>query len=66
MDLGGGQKVAFLLPTDQLDAALASLRGHLETIYPQGATLDPGGVVRDRGVLRIHVRLKAAELAVAV
>jgi hypothetical protein len=66
MDLGGGQKVAFLLPTHDLDAAVTNLRGHLETIYPQGSTLDPTGPVREQGIIRLHVRLNVAELSGAV
>lgn len=62
MDLGGGQRVAFLMPGAPIDETLANLRGHLETIYPQGAALHPGGVVRDGVVRRIHVHLKQAEL----
>lgn len=65
MELGGGQKVAFILPDYDLDVALNNLGGHLETIYPQGHTLDPTGPVRERGIIRIHVRLNTADLALA-
>jgi hypothetical protein len=34
MDVGAGERVAFLLPTDNYEVPLRSLRGYLDDLYP--------------------------------
>lgn len=63
MDVGDGQKVAFLLPADDIGPALRSLHAHLEDIYPSGHTLS--AAVKDGGITRVHVRLNESTLQLA-
>lgn len=63
MDLGGGQRVAFFLPTDDLDVAIRALRGYLDDVYPVGHDLSR--LVRDGGLLSVYVYLNEAILAAA-
>jgi hypothetical protein len=62
MDLGGGQRVAFFLPTDDIESSRKSLAGYLDDVYPSGHNLDnvsrTGG-----GLLMAHVRLHEGALA---
>lgn len=59
MDLGGGQRVAFFLPTDDVDTARKSLGGYLEEVYPAGHTLKPHHKTYN-GLIMAHVHLTDA------
>lgn len=59
MDVGGGERVAFLLPTENLDIPMRSLRGYLDDTYPgrEWVLTEP-----DRGSGVIAVKMTAPSL----
>jgi hypothetical protein len=61
MDLGGGQRVAFFLPSEDHREAVKSLEAYLDEVYPGRHQIDLPAVKADYGrILRAHVRVDAA------
>jgi hypothetical protein len=58
MDVGNGERVAFLLPTDELEPVLRSLQGYLDDVYPNhNRVLSPPE--RGGGVITVRVNMTA-------